>query len=69
MNITAQIRVSVDIGCHQHSVAIGLPGGDVLEEFDILHRPEGFKDFFDRIDGIAKPSRRPDGLLRSPAWQ
>jgi len=50
MNITAEIRVSVDIGCHQHSVAIGLPGGDVLEEFDILHRPEGFKDFFDRIE-------------------
>lgn len=29
MNNPPQIYVSVDIGCHQHSVAIGLPNGDV----------------------------------------
>ena len=50
MNNTPQLCVSVDIGCRQHSVAIGLPNGDVLDEFDILHRPEGFKQFFERID-------------------
>lgn len=50
MNNTPQLCVSVDIGCRQHSVAIGLPNGDLLDEFDILHRPEGFKQFFDRID-------------------
>jgi hypothetical protein len=50
MNNTPQICVSVDIGCRQHSVAIGLPNGNVLDEFDILHRPEGFKQFFERIE-------------------
>ena len=46
----SDIRVSIDIGCHQHSVAIGLAQGEVLDEFDIPHRPEGFKEFFDRIE-------------------
>jgi transposase len=50
MTITSDIRVSVDVGCHRHSVAIGLPGGKVLEEFEIEHHPEGFESFFDRID-------------------
>jgi len=50
MNNTPQLFISVDIGCRQHSVAIGLPNGDLLDEFDIFHRPEGFKQFFERID-------------------
>ncbi|WP_430230169.1 IS110 family transposase [Nitrosomonas communis] len=50
INNTPQIYVSIDIGCCQHSVAIGLPNGDVLDEFDILHRPEGFKQFFEPIE-------------------
>jgi transposase len=31
-------------------VAIGLPDGQVLEEFEIAHRPEGFQEFFSRIE-------------------
>ena len=50
MNPTPQIFISVDIGCRQHSVAIGLPNGDVLDEFGIHHRLEGFKQFFERIE-------------------
>jgi transposase len=50
MKITSDIRVSVDVGCHRHSVAIGLPSGGVLDEFEIEHHPEGFESFFDRID-------------------
>ena len=50
INNSPQIYVSVDIGCRQHSEAIGLPNGDVLDEFAILHRPEGFKQFFERIE-------------------
>jgi len=50
MNNAPQICVSVDVGCRQHSVAIGLPNGEVLDEFDIFHRPEGFKQFFERIE-------------------
>ena len=50
MPITSDVCVSVDVGCHSHSVAIGLPDGQVLDEFDLEHRPEGFKLFFQRID-------------------
>jgi transposase len=47
--ITLEVRVSVDIGCHQHRVAIGLSDGAVLEEFDMVHHAEGFEHFFARI--------------------
>lgn len=46
--VTAQqeIRASIDVGCHQHSVAIRLPDGRLLEEFDIEHKATAFKIFF-----------------------
>ncbi len=44
-----EIRVSVDVGSRRHSVAIGLSNGEVLEEFEIAHRVEGFKDSGDTI--------------------
>ena len=45
-----ELRVSVDVGYRRHSVAIGLSSGEVLEEFGISHRPEGFEQFFTRIE-------------------
>lgn len=51
------IRVSIDVGCHNHSVAIGLPTGEVLEEFDLEHRPEGFTHFFERVDAYQRHYR------------
>jgi transposase len=45
-----ELRVSVDVGYRRHSVAIGLPSGEVLEEFEISHRPEGFEQFFTPIE-------------------
>ncbi len=45
-----EIRVSVDVGCHSHSVAIGLSSGQVLDEFDIEHHAGGFKEFFKHIE-------------------
>ena len=45
-----ELRVSVDVGSRRHSVAIGLPNGQVLEEFEIAHGPEGFQEFFLRIE-------------------
>ena len=50
MRPSDDIRVSVDVGCHRHSVAIGLAGGELLDEFELDHRPEGFEAFFHRID-------------------
>ena len=29
---------------------MGLSSGEVLEEFEIEHRPEGFQEFFTRIE-------------------
>jgi transposase len=49
-----ELRVSVDVGYRRHSVAIGLPSGEVLEEFEIEHRPEGFQEFFSRIEKYRK---------------
>lgn len=44
-----ELRVSVDIGCRSHNVAIGLSSGELLDEFSINHEPEGFRQFFSRI--------------------
>ena len=45
-----ELRVSVDVGYRRHSVAMGLSSGEVLEEFEIDHRIEGFEEFFFRIE-------------------
>jgi transposase len=45
-----ELRVSVDVGYRRHSVAMGLSSGEVLEEFEIDHRIEGFQEFFSRIE-------------------
>ena len=37
------IRVSIDVGCHSHSVAVGLSDGQLIDEFDIDHNAQGFK--------------------------
>lgn len=49
-NLSYELRVSVDVGCHNHSVAIGLSTGEILDEFSIAHEPEGFRQFFSRIE-------------------
>ena len=46
----SDICVSMDVGCRSHRVAIGLDNGEVLEEFDLAHRPEGFEMFFTRVE-------------------
>ena len=50
MVLAPRLRISVDVGCSQHSVAVGLSNGELLEEFEIVHRPEGFSKFFERIE-------------------
>lgn len=49
-NLPLELRVGVDVGCHSHNVAIGLSTGEILEEFSIVHEPEGFRQFFSRIE-------------------
>ena len=43
---SVELRVSVDVGYRRHSVAIGLPDGEVLEEFEIAHGPKALSSFF-----------------------
>jgi len=43
------IQVSVDVGCYRHSVAVGLPCGQLLDEFELDHQRQGFDGFFARI--------------------
>jgi transposase len=49
-NLPLELRVGVDVGCHSHNVAIGLSTGEILEEFTVVHEPEGFRQFFSRIE-------------------
>lgn len=50
VNPPLELRVGVDVGCHSHNIAIGLSTGQLLDEFDISHNPEGFRLFFARIE-------------------
>jgi len=50
MSVHQDLLVSVDVGCRQHSVAIGLRDGSVLQEFDIAHNQQGFREFFASIE-------------------
>lgn len=49
MGRVPELRVGVDVGCHQHRVGISDPSGGLVEEFDVSHTPEGFRDFFRRV--------------------
>ncbi len=40
-----EIRVSIDVGCYQHAVAVGLSTGELIDEFEIDHNQTGFDDF------------------------
>ena len=65
-----ELRVSVDVGYRRHSVAMGLSSGEVLEEFEIDHRLEGFQEFFTRIEIAAQEKELccsgSDGRLQRP---
>jgi transposase len=54
-----ELRVSVDVGYRRHNVAMGLSSGELLEEFEIDHRPEGFQEFFSRIEKHLKQKTCP----------
>jgi len=79
-----QLRVGVDVGSRCHTVAVGLTDGSLLEEFEIPHTAEGFRDFFAAIEGHAKTHPYPiavamegynghvrplDSLVRARGWR
>ncbi len=82
--VSLQLRVGVDVGSRCHSVAVGLTDGSLLEEFEIPHSAEGFRDFFAAIEGHAKTHPYPiavamegynghvrplDSLVRARGWR
>jgi len=43
------IRIGIDVGSARHRVAVGLPDGRLIDEFDVEHHADGFTQFFERI--------------------
>ncbi len=43
------LRVGIDVGSARHRVAVELPDGKLIDEFDIDHHAEGFGEFFRRV--------------------
>lgn len=50
------LHVSVDTGCYQHHVAVGLSNGEYLGCFEFNHNKEGFAEFFHEIEGYKQRS-------------
>ncbi len=82
--VSLQLRVGVDVGSRCHTVAIGLSDGSLLEEFEIPHTPEGFREFFTRIEACGRRHAVPiavamegynghvrplDSLVRASGWR
>jgi len=51
-----ELHFSIDIGCYNHSIAVGLANGKYLGKFEITHTKDGFKTFFTRIEEFKKQS-------------
>jgi transposase len=78
------IRVSIDVGCKHHQVAVGLSDGQILDEFSISHQPDGFATFFTRLSELERKFQSPirvamegyngyarplDGMILARGWQ
>lgn len=53
------IRIGIDVGSARHRVAVGLPNGKLIDEFDVDHHAEGFSQFFKRITALESRHRLP----------
>ncbi|NVJ59633.1 MAG: transposase [Gammaproteobacteria bacterium] len=45
-----ELHVSIDVGCYQHDISVGLADGRFLGRFEINHDNAGFADLFDKIE-------------------
>ena len=45
-----ELHVSIDVGCYQHHVSVGLANGCYLGSFEISHDKAGFADFFAKVE-------------------
>ncbi len=53
METANELRVCIDVGCNSHHVGIGLPSGEILDEFEIAHNSQGFEQFFESVENRA----------------
>jgi len=44
-----QLLVGIDVGCRRHRVAVGMPDGTLIDQFDLNHQPASFDEFFLRV--------------------
>jgi transposase len=78
------LRVGIDVGSAHHRIAVGLPDGKLIDEFDIDHHADGFSQFFRRIglleerhqlsvsvamEGYNGWARPLDAQIRRHGWQ
>ncbi len=45
-----QLLVGIDVGCHEHRVAIAQSSGDILKEFGISHTASGFHPLYYELE-------------------
>lgn len=45
-----ELHVSIDVGCYQHHVSVGLADGVYLGSFEIHHDKAGLAEFFDKVE-------------------
>lgn len=77
------LRIGIDVGSTRHRVAVGLPDGTLIDEFDVDHHAAGFSQFFHRIatlearhplpvtvamEGHNGWARPLDSLIRQHGW-
>jgi len=43
------LLVGIDVGCRRHRVAVGMPDGTLIDQFDLDHQPASFDKFFIRV--------------------
>lgn len=48
------LRIGIDVGSVRHRVAVGLPDGTLIDEFDVDHHAAGFNQFFHRIAALER---------------
>lgn len=49
-NNTQELHVSIDVGCYQHDISVGLADGTFLGRFEINHDKVGFAEFFKQVE-------------------
>jgi len=54
-----QLLVGIDVGCRRHRVAVGMPDGTLIDQFDLDHQPASFDEFFLRVGKQAEKLKLP----------